>query len=657
MKNKIILCTLFLMVPLTTFAVPGYMTHQGKVIDSSNSPVTGVLEVTFTLYRQATGGAAIWTEPIDVAFDEGYFSVSLGTINTLDQDLFDGSDLFLGVTLDGQEEFEPRTQITSVPYAFLAESVIGKVDAIDGLSVNGTPVIDSNGHWLGDVQVHSSDVSCSSERAGTLRWDSDQNKMQVCDGSQWGNMGSSGSGSGDLSLPEIASISPEQIDENTDTTITITGQGFVDGCDVEFGTVVSDNVSFQSDTEIQATTGDSLTTGTYRVRVSNPSGLRGMLEDGLLVDDAPEWSTAEGDLGYLLDFETGDHFTLEASDSEDQTMTYTVTAGALPAGLSLDSSTGVISGDPDDVSDSTVSNFTVTATDTAPVPNTTDRDFSILVMHRIGADPNFPGNSCKHILEVYSGENSGVFWIDIDGEGGEEPFQVYCEMESHGGGWTMVANIAPNDGNSVGYNNQEFWSTDAEYGSFDNALSNDYKSKASYMLTGSHTMIQSTETGSNGAVLGWRSWPFLSDRTWDSMFYVGIIGVHGTDSCETGSPDAVDVGSTSSWDEIIRQGSCIYTDVNPSSSGQGDVMRLTVIPYNSTDDKMAGFASCINCGTSWQGGTHPYMGIDRAGCNSSSCHYNTICRVSSADCLGTYCNSHYATTSCGMDWNSRFFVR
>ena len=268
MKNKTFLCILFLTVPLTAFAVPGYMTYQGKVIGSNGTPTTGVVEVTFSLYRQETGGSAIWTEPVDVAFDGGYFNVNLGTVNALDQELFDGSDLFMGITLDGQEEFEPRTKITSVPYSFLAGAVIGKVDALDGLSVNGTPLIDSDGQWLGElevqgamavqgvlevdgeVQVASSGVTCSSERAGMLRWNSDQNKMQVCNGSQWGNMGSSGSGPGDLSLPEIASISPEQIDENVDTTITITGQGFVDGCEVEFGTVVSDNVSFQSDTEI-----------------------------------------------------------------------------------------------------------------------------------------------------------------------------------------------------------------------------------------------------------------------------------------------------------------------------------------------------------------------------------------------------------------------
>ena len=498
MKNKIFLCILFLIAPLTAFAVPGYMTYQGKVIDSTNNPVTGVVEVTLALYSQESGGSAVWTEIVNIAFDGGYFSVALGTVNTLDPDLFDGSNLFLGVALDGQDEFEPRSRINSVPYAFMSGSVVGKIDAVDGLSVNGTPLIDSNGQWLGaldvqgdldvqgaldvqgplgvqgEVQVASSGMTCNSERAGTLRWNADQNKMQVCDGSQWGNMGSSGSG--DLSLPEITSVSPEQIDENTDVTITINGQGFVDGCEVEFDTVLSTNVSFESDTELQATTGDSLTTGAYRVRISNPNGLRGILEDAVLVDDAPEWITPEGDLGYLLDFMTGDHFTLEASDSEGQTMAYTVTAGALPPGLALDSSTGVISGNPDDVSESTLSNFTVTVTDTAPVPNTTDRDFSILVMHRIGADADFPGDSCVHILEVFSGENSGVFWIDPDGEGGEDSFQVYCEMETAGGGWTLIFNLDTNDSNMRDYADTSFWLADNTVGTPDSALTSDFKS-------------------------------------------------------------------------------------------------------------------------------------------------------------------------------------
>jgi len=138
--------------------------------------------------------------------------------------------------------------------------------------------------------------------------------------------------------------------------------------------------------------------------------------------------------------------------------------------------------------------------------------------------------------------------------------------------------------------------------------------------------------------------------------------VHGTDSCETSTADAVDVGTTSSWDDIIRQGGCLYADVNPSSSGEADLTRLTVNPSNNQDNDMSGFASCIDCGTPWQG-SNPYMGVDRAPCNSTDCHYHVTCQMPSADCLGNYCTNNTYWHGVGVcsesptSWNSRFYVR
>ena len=48
------------------------------------------------------------------------------------------------------------------------------------------------------------------------------------------------------------------------------------------------------------------------------------------------------------------------------------------------------------------------------------------------------GTSCLDIL--YSGESigNGVYGIDPDGPGGNDPYNVYCDMETDSGGWTLV---------------------------------------------------------------------------------------------------------------------------------------------------------------------------------------------------------------------------
>ncbi len=48
------------------------------------------------------------------------------------------------------------------------------------------------------------------------------------------------------------------------------------------------------------------------------------------------------------------------------------------------------------------------------------------------------GDSCLGIKTVSPDAPSGLYTIDIDGEGPEEPMEVKCEMEKDGGGWTMV---------------------------------------------------------------------------------------------------------------------------------------------------------------------------------------------------------------------------
>ena len=181
-----------------------------------------------------------------------------------------------------------------------------------------------------------------------------------------------------ITLPTVASISPSTI-ENTQTSITITGTNYVNGATVNAisttGAIfTADTVTFNSATSISAQF-TLATDGTYFIRVENPDGLAGRSSSALLtVSDTPTWTTAAGSLGSMAAGAAA-NFTIAATG--DSTIAYSIASGALPGGLSLNSSTGAITGTESGATAETTYNFTARATDAEA--QTADRAFSITV--------------------------------------------------------------------------------------------------------------------------------------------------------------------------------------------------------------------------------------------------------------------------------------
>ena len=237
-----------------------------------------------------------------------------------------------------------------------------------GTGLLSTPVDNS----VSTVKIVDSNVT-NAKLAGSIANDKLSNSSITINGSAVSLGGSVTIGE---TKPTISSISPTVI-ENTQTSITITGTNFVNGINVEAiatnGAIIqADTVTFNSATSVSAAF--TITTdATYFLRLENPDGNAVRSSTALLtVSDAPAWTTAAGSLG---------------SNAAGSSVSYTVaatgatsfskTTGTFPGGVSLNTSTGVISGTESGATAETTYSFTIRATDAEG--QTADRAFSITI--------------------------------------------------------------------------------------------------------------------------------------------------------------------------------------------------------------------------------------------------------------------------------------
>ena len=176
--------------------------------------------------------------------------------------------------------------------------------------------------------------------------------------------------------PTVSGISPSVI-ENTQTAVTITGTNFssvplVTAINSTSGAlIVADEVSFTSATSITAKFTISVD-ASYKLYVENPDGNAVQTGAILTVSDAPGWTTAAGSLG---SFSGGDSISVTVAATN--ATSFSKTSGTFPGGLSLNTSTGVISGTESGATSDTTFSFTLRATDAQG--QTADRAFTITI--------------------------------------------------------------------------------------------------------------------------------------------------------------------------------------------------------------------------------------------------------------------------------------
>tara|TARA_A100001515_G_scaffold90559_1_gene72121 strand:+ start:863 stop:1675 length:813 start_codon:yes stop_codon:yes gene_type:complete len=229
------------------------------------------------------------------------------------------------------------------------------------------------------TKVASGTTAQRGSTAGQIRFNTTTNLAEYYNGTEFKAI--------DIA-PLISSVNnsnPTETEVLAGFDLVITGTNFTSGSTVKFvgtdGTeYTSPTVTVNSDTQITSriNTNIDITKEPFDVKISSLSGLTSIKEDAFNINAKPVWSTASGSLGTIASNDTGNHFTVVATDTEGDTIAYTETGGSVLSGqnLTLNSSTGVISGDPTDVGSDTTISFTLRATSGS---NYTDRNFSILI--------------------------------------------------------------------------------------------------------------------------------------------------------------------------------------------------------------------------------------------------------------------------------------
>ena len=253
------------------------------------------------------------------------------------------------------------------------------------------------------------------------------------------------------SPPTVTVVSPLEVDSSAggNVTFTITGTNFQSGAVAKFigndaTELTASTTTITNSTTISAVIAKSSFVGAkepYDVKIINTSGLSGTLDNQINVDVSPAWSTVSGQIGGVIEEGDSVSTSVTATDADSDTIAYSINSGTLPTGLSLNSSTGAITGTAPAVSGDTTSSFTLRATANT---KTADRAFNIVVKELIlnGSTSLKAARSCKTIFNLgapYQGSGAnGLYWITNYGTIAAQ--QHYCLMDSTyaSGGWTLL---------------------------------------------------------------------------------------------------------------------------------------------------------------------------------------------------------------------------
>ena len=238
---------------------------------------------------------------------------------------------------------------------------------------------------------------------GAVRFNTETGFGELYTPSGWTNFGGA--------QPILSSASPTSFAGTIGTLFTLTGSKFTSDATVRFVTSSGTEytaavVGYTNSTTITATTPRNFTVADEPLSIKIiQGGGQATLTNYVDCGGSPTWTTTAGSLGTYMDSDSV-NVTLSATDPDGSSVTYSLETGSL-GGLTLNSSTGVISGTFTGLSVLTTYSFTIGASDSAG--NKTTRSFSYQVY------PGNPNNIVPGVLAWYdmtSWNNTTKVWSD-----------------------------------------------------------------------------------------------------------------------------------------------------------------------------------------------------------------------------------------------------
>lgn len=266
----------------------------------------------------------------------------------------------------------------------------------------------------GGVPYGDNDGRPANAGIGRLYSNGEEKRLELYTATGWQNIVSE--------TPGVVSVSGNYVESVGSATIEITGTNFTTGAIASAtGTngveVQASSTTVNSIVSISATfSGLSSDHEPYDIKVTNTSNLFGLLPDALYINENPAWVTPSGSLGTFGENASITLSAISATDPESTTITYSVASGSsLPSGVSLNSSTGVISGTLPNVTTDTTYSFAINASDGS---TSVSRTFSITSIAEFEIDYLVVGGGGGGGYDNGGGGGGGGLRSSVDATGG-----------------------------------------------------------------------------------------------------------------------------------------------------------------------------------------------------------------------------------------------